>query len=167
MKLDTDAGETARLADQLRRTMDGDAWHGPSVLELLDGISAAQAHAHPIRGAHSIWEIVLHLHANYGVVLRRIGGESVSLAEHEDWPAPGEPTPERWREAVAALRAINEHTRETVARFDVKALDQPLVPRPPYPAYAQFIGLSQHDCYHAGQVALLLRALQQPTGDRA
>ncbi|MES2525234.1 MAG: hypothetical protein V4617_21260, partial [Gemmatimonadota bacterium] len=111
--------------------------------------------------------IVLHLHANYGVVLRRIGGESVSLAEHEDWPAPGEPTAERWTAVVAALRAVNAHMRDTVAKFDPALLDQQLVPRPPYPAYLQFIGLSQHDCYHAGQIALLRRALEQEPGERA
>jgi hypothetical protein len=29
----------------------------------------------------------------------------------------------------------------------------------PYPAYTQFIGLTQHDLYHAGQISLLKRAL--------
>ena len=29
--------ESARLADQIRRAFDGDAWHGDSVLEILDG----------------------------------------------------------------------------------------------------------------------------------
>jgi hypothetical protein len=33
------------------------------------------------------------------------------------------------------------------------------VPASPYTAYAQLIGLTQHDLYHAGQIALLKRAL--------
>jgi hypothetical protein len=33
------------------------------------------------------------------------------------------------------------------------------VPEPPYTAYAQFIGITQHDLYHAGQIVLLRRAL--------
>jgi hypothetical protein len=30
---------------------------------------------------------------------------------------------------------------------------------PPYTAYSQFIGITQHDLYHAGQIAMLKRAL--------
>jgi len=47
--------ETTRLADQLRRAFKGEAWHGPSVLEILDGIDAKRAATHPIDGVHSIW----------------------------------------------------------------------------------------------------------------
>ena len=43
-----------RLVDQLKRSAEGDAWHGPSVREALDGVTAADAFAHPIAGAHSI-----------------------------------------------------------------------------------------------------------------
>ena len=48
------------LADQISRAFRGESWHGPSVLEVLAGVSAEDATAHPIAGAHSIWEIVLH-----------------------------------------------------------------------------------------------------------
>jgi hypothetical protein len=29
---------------------------------------------------------------------------------------------------------------------------------PPYSAFTQFVGLTQHDLYHAGQIVLLKRA---------
>jgi hypothetical protein len=63
------------LADQIGRAFRGESWHGPSVLEVLAGVSAEDAAAHPIAGAHSIWEIVLHLIAGYTLVLRRLRGE--------------------------------------------------------------------------------------------
>jgi len=46
-----------------------------------------------------------------------------------------------------------------VATFPATRLDDPLVPHPPYSAFTQFIGLTQHDLYHAGQIMLLRRAL--------
>lgn len=55
------AREIKRLEEQLKRALEGEAWHGPSVLESLAGVSADEAAAHPISGAHSIWEIVLHV----------------------------------------------------------------------------------------------------------
>ena len=55
--------EIARLADQVRRAFEGDAWHGDSIKELLAGVTAATAAARPIKNAHSIWELVLHIAA--------------------------------------------------------------------------------------------------------
>jgi hypothetical protein len=55
--------ELPRIVDQLRRAFEGDAWHGPSVLEALTGVNAKMAAAKPIPTAHSIWEIVEHIGA--------------------------------------------------------------------------------------------------------
>jgi hypothetical protein len=35
--------EVERIADQLRRAVEGKAWHGPALLELLEGMSAEEA----------------------------------------------------------------------------------------------------------------------------
>ena len=48
--------EVASIADQLRRAFNGKAWHGDSLLKILKDVTAAKAAAHPIDGAHSIWE---------------------------------------------------------------------------------------------------------------
>jgi len=45
-----------------------------------------------------------------------------------------------------------------VGDFPEERLDQPLVPESPFSAYAQFIGVTQHNLYHAGQISLLKRA---------
>jgi len=42
------ADEIRRLDEQLRRALEGEAWHGASVLEALEGVSAEQARSHPI-----------------------------------------------------------------------------------------------------------------------
>lgn len=152
-------GELERIEDQLRRGMEGVAWHGPAVLELLAGVTPAEAHARPIAGAHTIWELVLHLDVGYRLVLRRLRGDATPLASHEEWPPVPDPTEANWRAAVEELRSLNAEARRAVASFDVGRLDQPLVAEPPYTAYTQFVGLTQHDLYHAGQIALLKRVL--------
>ena len=148
-----------RLVDQLRRSAEGDAWHGPSVREVLDGVTVEDASAHPIAGAHSIRELVLHMAAGIQLVLRRIGGDGRQLSPEEDWPTPSEPTEDAWQRDVESLFALNQRLREAVATFPATHLDDPLVPDPPYSAFTQFIGLTQHDLYHAGQIMLLRRAL--------
>ena len=158
--------ELSRLGEQLRRALEGEAWHGPSVLEVLDGVSAEQAAAHPIKGAHSIWELVLHLCGTYGLVLRRLGGDGRQLAESEDWPPVPEPSAENWSDSLRALKQLNDDLRHAVESFPVERLDQPLVSEPTYTAYTQFIGVTQHNLYHAGQIALLKKALRPAEDDR-
>jgi hypothetical protein len=92
--------ETARLADQVRRAFDGDAWHGDSVLELLDGVDAKMAAAHPIKNAHSIWELVLHIAAWDGAVLERTGGSAVQLTGERNFPPVKDASERAWREAI-------------------------------------------------------------------
>src|ERR671938_220446 len=140
--------ESGRLEEQLARSLEGEAWHGPSVLEALEGVSAEQAAAHPIDGAHSIWELVLHLCGTYGLVLRRLGGDGRQLTESEDWPSVPEPSAENWSDSIRALKKLNEDLRQAVKSFPRERLDEPLVSESPYTAYTQFIGVTQHNLYH-------------------
>ena len=153
------SGELKRLEEQLRRAHEGEAWHGPSLLEALAGVSAEQAAARPIPGAHSIWELVLHLGSDYSLVLRRLSGDGRQLTPAEDWPSCPPPTEENWRKAVQEVTRLNQELRQAVRGFPEERLDQPLVPEVPYTAYTQFIGVTQHSLYHAGQMSLLKRAL--------
>jgi uncharacterized damage-inducible protein DinB len=149
------SGEIRRLEEQLRRSFQGEAWHGPSLMEALDGITAEQAAARPIRGAHSIEELVRHLLATYGLVLRRLQGNGAQLTPEEDWPQ----TQSAWQETVSALRRANAELCECVRGFDSAALDEQLVRESPTTAYQNFIGIVEHDLYHAGQIMLMKRAL--------
>jgi uncharacterized damage-inducible protein DinB len=151
--------ELERLAAQLARAFAGPAWHGPSVLEAVAGLTAQDAHGHPISAAHSAWELVLHLAGTYHLVLRRLGGEDAQLAPAEDWPPVPSPTSEAWEEAIRSLTELNARVRTEVLRFDPARLDQPLCACAPYTAHTQFIGITQHDLYHAGQIAILRKAL--------
>src|SRR3974390_2888707 len=109
--------EVGRLEEQLGRALEGDAWHGPSVLEVLAGVTAHHAAAHPLPGRHRIWERVLLLGGDYGLVLRRLGGDGRQLTATEDWPAVPEPSEENWRETVCALKQLNAELRRAVRTF--------------------------------------------------
>ena len=147
------------IEDQLQRCMEGPAWHGPSVREALEGIGAKEAAQHPVKGAHSCWELVLHLSGTYGLVLRRMNGEATLLKPEEDWPPLPEVNEANWARDVVRLYDFNAQLRAAVLAFPIERLYAPLVPEPPYSAFTQFIGLTQHDLYHAGQIVLLKRAL--------
>ena len=116
---------------------------------------------HPIDGAHSIWELVLHLTWTYGLVLRKLTGHSTGLGARDDWPlAPLPPSEENWVAAINTLRELNAQVRRAVTGFPEDRLADPPVEDPRHSAYTQLIGLTQHDAYHAGQIVLLKRAVQ-------
>src|SRR5262245_25800899 len=118
--------ELTRLEEQVRRALEGEAWHGPDVLEELAGVSADAAAADPIPGAHRIREIVLHLAATYRLVLQRMQGHSGSLSAEQDWPVVSAPGAERWQEAVEDLRRLNQEVRAAMLAFEGDRLDQML-----------------------------------------
>jgi hypothetical protein len=60
---------------------------------------------------------------------------------------------------VQELKLRNEKLRLAVRDFPEERLDAPLAPGIPYTAYTHFTGVTQHNLYHAGQIALLKRAL--------
>jgi hypothetical protein len=99
------------------------------------------------------------LAGTYRLVLRRLSGDGAQLLLQDDWPPLPAVTPENWSGTVEALRQLNLDLRRTVRAFAPERLDAPLVAEPPYTAYTQFIGVTQHDLYHAGQIALLKRVL--------
>jgi len=151
----------AALVDQLQRSAEGEAWHGPSLREALGDVNIGDAERHPIAGAHSIRELVGHLAATYRLVLRRIDGDSAPLSPEEDWPVAGGATEDDWRREVDRLFGLNAQARAAIGRFPPERLFEPLVANPAYSAFTQFIGLTQHDLYHAGQIVLLKRALDR------
>ena len=148
------AGEVHRIEDQLQRAFEGGAWHGPSVLEVLEGVTAAKAAARPVAGAHSIWEMVLHIAAWKGAVRRRLQGEPVELTDAEDWPAVRDTDEAAWAAAQEKLRSGHQALRRAIAKLSDARLKEE-VPGKDYTHYHLAHGVIQHDLYHAGQIALL------------
>ena len=71
-----------------------------------------------------------------------------------------EPSAENWSDSIRVLKELNEELRQAVRSFPEERLDQPLVSEFPYTAQTQFIGITEHNLYHAGQIALLKKALR-------
>jgi len=156
---------TPRLADQIRRAFEGDAWHGDSIKELLTGVTAETAAAKPIKDAHSIWELALHIAAWDDAVLRRIGGAAVELTRQQDFPPVKDTSPAAWRRALSYLDQTHSQLIKAVAAFpDSRLNDQaPGKTEDYYDFYYMFSGIVQHELYHAGQIALLKKALHPRT----
>jgi uncharacterized damage-inducible protein DinB len=157
--------EVSRLVDQLERDHSGEPWHGSPVLAQLEGLTAEQAARPGPGGAHSIWEIVLHMTAWKEEVARRATGAPAAAPPQGDWPAVGAKTLEAWRQAVADLTRAHEGLISVVRGLTDDALWQPTNdPRSRetgqgVTVYELLHGLVQHDAYHSGQIALVRKAV--------
>jgi uncharacterized damage-inducible protein DinB len=150
-----------RLARHLERTVTGPMWHGPALTEVLAGVDAKRARTRPVAGAHSIWEIVLHVTAWADIARQRIQGEATGdPTPEQDWP-PVSDADADWPRTVERL---NESHRVLAADARVLGDEQldALVPGLEYTIHVLLHGIVEHGTYHGGQIALLKRAGGQP-----
>jgi uncharacterized damage-inducible protein DinB len=153
--------EVQRIREQFQRAFNGEAWHGPSVLKILDGVTAQQAAAHPIPGAHSIWELTLHIAAWENACRRRLEGDPAQLSDEEDWPTIEDTGEEAWHATQQHLRDNHQALLDAIAALDESNLDRPIIENAETPfssVYVTLHGAVQHDLYHAGQIAILKKA---------
>ncbi len=146
--------EISRIADQLKRAFEGDAWHGPAVLEVLEGVSARAAASKPVAGAHSIWELVLHIAAWDGAIRRRMEGQALQLSPEQDFPPVKDTSDAAWRSAVHSLKQNHSELIAALLAMPDYRLTA-TVPGKDYDFYHMRHGAAQPELYHAGQIALL------------
>jgi hypothetical protein len=149
--------ESLRIADQLRRAFNGEAWHGASLRELLMDLGGQQASARPLPSAHSIWELVQHVDiytraasdATRGIAIPRL------FETKADWPV----TAGSWEAARIQLFENAGQLAQAIEGFEDARLHE-IVPGRAYDFYFLFHGIVQHSLYHAGQIAILKGGLQ-------
>jgi uncharacterized damage-inducible protein DinB len=152
--------ESSRLADQIRRAFEGDAWHGDAVIEILANVRAATAAARPIHNAHTIWELVLHVTAWDDAVRRRTAGAVVNLSDRENFPPVQDTSDAAWQNAIEHLKATHDQLVKVVSEFPDSRLRQQVQGKsqPYYTFFYMFSGIVQHELYHAGQMVMLKKA---------
>jgi uncharacterized damage-inducible protein DinB len=157
--------EIERLVDLMRRIHNGDPWHGSSTLDLLEGVTAKQAAAKPVPGAHAIWEIVGHLIGYHVEVRRRLLEGNPREPDEGDWPPPVKDTSDgAWKKTIDRFGRSYEDLLKTVSELPASRLEENMGSRDRalgtgVPIYVLVHGLMHHDVYHAGQIGLLKRAL--------
>ena len=155
--------EIHRIVDLLEREHAGEPWHGSPLQKTLHGVNHTQAAAKPVANGHSIWELVLHIAAWKNETRHRLSGAPAGNPQEGDWPAFGEATPAAWREAVEKLELAHRLLVSAVRDLPEPKLFEPTNDKRHESIAATYYellhGIVQHDVYHAGQIAILKKAL--------
>lgn len=157
------APDRATILSLLQESYAGPAWHGPSVLEALDGVSAATAAKKLEAQRNSIWELVLHLAHGRHLLTERTLDASAGAFPREIrepwWPvSPSDTSDEAWHSDLALLDERHRAMMDAIERATPAQLAR--VPeRSEHSVGRQLLGMALHDTYHAGQIRLLALAL--------
>jgi uncharacterized damage-inducible protein DinB len=144
-----------QVVDTLERAYKTNAWHGPALLETLEGVNHEIAAARPIPGSHSIWELVIHLTAWKDVVRKRLSSTVPILpTDSEDWPPLPALTSANWTTTLERLDRAQQQIVDAIRALAPSSFDD-IVPGKDYSVFVMLLGVAQHDDYHGGQISLL------------
>lgn len=143
------------LKNTLSENFYGGAWHGPSVLEVLDELSPKEAEK-KLGSAHNIGELIYHLTTWKIFALKRLQGDfnyKIDTPE-KDFGNIGRIDDFELETLLMELRLAHEELIQAVEEFDEAKLDE-IVPDRKYTYFTMLNGIANHDAYHSGQIILL------------
>jgi len=152
--------EAELIVDMLTQTFDGRAWHGPSFMDVLKDLDQVQASERPIELRHTIWEIVNHCSYWMEVATVAFPTEKIpDIKSTDDWPKMGK-TDEDWTKAQDRLKNAYEKLVASIKDLKEALLTQKIHGsyngRSYTTTYRKILhGISDHNTYHAGQIAIL------------
>jgi len=145
---------------QITSAFEGPAWHGPALMEALDGVTPHIAKRRWVEGAHTIWEIALHTVAWKRAVVKFLeGAEKIVVEDDENFPRPETGDDSEWQHVQNELRIAQAEFIATVSRFPNEKLYQ-IPPNREWTYNAWIFGVVHHDLYHAGQIMLIRKAAE-------
>jgi uncharacterized damage-inducible protein DinB len=154
--------EIQHLISQLQESFNGDPWFGRNAEKLLGEVTEAIAFQQP-NGQHSIAELVCHM-INWRefVISRFIKDESNDLHyfEANDWRQLDNSDPSLWQQGLVKLNETQELLLNILREQPDSILEKNVEERT-YNFRNLLNGIVQHDIYHLGQIAYLVKYLNQ------
>ena len=148
--------EIAQLLSAFDEAFNKRAWHGPTLLQSIEGVDEATASWRPAPRRHNIWEVVVHAAFWKHVARERLTGKTDATFPYggRDWFAC--PNDARsFEDDVALLKSEHRKLRKVIVGIRRAALDKPAKGRRHHTAAFTIRGITAHDLYHAGQIQLL------------
>jgi uncharacterized damage-inducible protein DinB len=156
--------EIERIIDQFDRAVNGNAWHGPSVTEIISDVDHTIASAAPMHGVHTIWEIMLHIIAWMQIGTKLVNGEQTpkDIPPIQDWPPVKDTGEASWIHAKNQLQEVHHGFAQRISQLTDADLLKNATGKN-YTLYFLLHGIIQHNLYHAGQMAIIKSSLMKRT----
>lgn len=152
------------LANQFESIYRGEPWLDETFAKKLGSLSETQAFARPLPMLHSVAEIISHLLVWRNEVIHRLQGNPAQLSVNHpaNWKDSEELKTEGWEILQQQFDDSQERLLTLLRENDDSFLEQEYkqsTATDPYRYYLE--GLLHHDCYHPGQVGLIIKMLSE------
>lgn len=149
------------LTEQLNETWGGDPWFGRAGKTLLAEVEEPMAFTR-LNGQHSILELVWHM-ANWKAFavnrLQANAPEDLHYFETQDWQSLDHHNTTLWKQGLQKLEEAQAALLQVLQQLDDTVLEQNVRERD-YNNRKLINGIIQHDIYHLGQIAFIVKALR-------
>ncbi|GAB3937307.1 DinB family protein [Mucilaginibacter myungsuensis] len=150
-----------KLITELEKVLSGQPWYGPSIYEVFDRVTFDSAYEKPSHAAHNVAEILLHMLSWTEEVMDRLNGMSAGMPTSGDWPPVGAPDEKKWQDWIDDIKLANVNLVRTIRDLPEEQWDTPIDDKrgdEPVTTHAELVyGFIQHQIYHAGQIAILVK----------
>lgn len=150
-----------KLIQELEEVLSGEPWYGPSIYDILGRVTFESAYERPLPAAHNVAEIILHMLSWTEEVMDRLNGMTAGNPSSGDWPEPGAPDEQKWQLWIDDLKLANVNLVKIIAGFPEAQWLEPINDKrgyAPVATYKELVrGFIQHQIYHAGQIAVLVK----------
>lgn len=154
--------ELLRIIDLLNDTYESEeAWHGPSVVETLRGVTPRLANRRLVPDTHTIAELVYHMTTWRIFTVRKLQGDAqfdINTKE-KNWKVFANIDALEWETLQMELSLSQEELISALEKRQDDAFLESIVPGRDYSYYTLLHGIVNHDLYHAGQIALINKGL--------
>ena len=150
-----------KLANELQQSVFGEPWHGTCLDVILKDVKHKQAFDKPIKNAHSIAELVLHIDAWIQETLDRLNGKEIGDPYVGDWPPTTDNSEKYWDNLKQQLYDNTNKLIAAVKKFssekfnEVVGSERNAAMGTGYTYEFMISGVLQHNAYHGGQISLL------------
>ena len=142
------------IINALKSTFNGDAWHGPSLQEILKDITAEQS-LRKIGNSHNIAELVHHIYAwRYYVIKKLDWDKEYEVPDDFNFIKIDTIDKAEWEKLKAQLIESQNIIVNSLSVWEEKLL-RTEVPNRDFTFTKLLHGLIHHDVYHAGQIRML------------
>ena len=155
--------ELIRIIDLLNTTYEGEeAWHGPSVVDVLRGVTPDMAGRRIAPNTHSIAELVFHMTSWRIFCVKKMQGDELFdiTTPNKDFGAlPDKIDDFEWEALEIELSLSQEELINELDKRDDDEFLEDIVPGRTYTYYDMLHGIINHDMYHTGQIMIIQKAM--------
>lgn len=152
--------EIVCIATLLQEAYEGEPWFGRPAKTLLAEVTTDMAFT-PINGQHSIIQLIMHMINWRQFTVNRIEAapETLHYFEQHDWLSNPSPDEQLWQQTLAQLEGTQKKLLTAIKKMPANILNT-IVPERSYTYYQLLHGIIQHDIYHLGQIAYIVKVLK-------